>query len=186
LLVFTALLTVACAKSGQETAPHPGDAYVDRYSGSGNLIGVDMEMHGGTEPSSDVIDAPVESVWLTLPLVYERLGVPAELLDRRGQRIGNTRFNPRRIEGKRLSRYIECGYGVTSSNNADVYRVTMSLVTRISATERGATLVQTYIDASARPRDVSGNPVRCSTKQVLEKRIAELVQTTLERGIPRR
>ena len=117
-LLLTACIGLACARSGQETAPSPGDAYIDRFSGIAGVDDLDLALHGGTEPSSDVVTAPVDSVWMALPEVYERLGVSAELIDRRARQFGNQRFNPRRIEGRRLSRYIECGYGMTSSNNA--------------------------------------------------------------------
>ncbi len=177
-IFFTTLgIGLSCARSGPDAAPHPGDPWIDRYTGD-----VELTMHSGTLPSSSSVPARVDSVWMTLPIVFEQLGVPTTVVDRAGYRIGNTRFTPRRIEGKRLSQYIECGYGVTSSNNADTYFVTMSLATYLTAREDGGTLIQTSIEASARPREVSGNSVRCASKGTLETRILELVTAVLERG----
>lgn len=180
-IFFTTLgIGLSCARSGPNAAPVPGDAWIDRYSGD-----VELTMHGGTVPSVGAVPAAIDSVWMTLPIVYEQLGVPATLVDRARHRIGNTRFSQRRIEGNRLSSYIECGYGVTSANNADTYLVTMSITTNISAVEGGGTAVQTLIDASAKPLEVSGNAVRCASKGTLEKRILELVTAALERGASR-
>jgi hypothetical protein len=173
-IIPLAVLLAACAKPQQGVSPDPGQTQIHRYSGN-----VDVELYGGTDPSSDILRVSPDSVWMALPIVYERLGIETEFADRRGQQIGNTRFYPSRIDGKRMSQYLECGYGVTTSNNADTYRVTMYMVTSIQPSDAGGTLVQTTIDASAKPREVSGNPVTCTTRRTLEGRIVELVREVI-------
>ena len=122
------------------------------------------------------VDLPPEQVWAVLPAVYEELGVQLSVYDTVNMQIGNTGFKPRRIGGERLSRYLECGRGMTAASNADRYEVTASLTTRVTESDDGGSLIWTEIHAQAKPRDVSGHPVRCATKGTLETRIVEAVQ----------
>jgi hypothetical protein len=141
-------------------------------------------MYSTVDPTTHIVRAPVDSIWVWLPAVYERLEIEPSLIDSPAHRIGNTNFSPRQIEGKRLSRFLQCGYGVTSSNNADSYRVTMSVVTWIRPGEDNQSVVQTEVAASARPRDVSGNAVECSSTSRLERTIVELLTEFMESGNP--
>jgi hypothetical protein len=126
--------------------------------------------------ASRSLDLPPEQAWAVLPAVYEELDVPLTVYDTVDMRIGNTGFRPRRVGGERLSRYLDCGRGVTATANADRYEVNVSLTTRLTEADAGGTLLWTEIRASAKPRDVSGHPVRCSSKGTLETRIAEAVE----------
>ncbi len=124
-------------------------------------------------------DAPIEQVWSVLPQVYEELGVELAVLDTVSMRIGNTRFTPRRIGGRRLSQYLRCGSSVTAAPNADTYRVTMSLITRLMDAGDGTTSVLTLVAASAKPRDVGGSVVNCGSTGRLEQRVSEMVNARL-------
>ena len=175
-VLFILLAGLSCAKQQDTLAPDQGRSVLTRYHGD---WGVDV--HGTVDPSRHVVAAPVDSVWAMLPGVYEQLGIEHSLVDNRGLQIGNTRFVTRTMEGNRLSRYLRCGSSIGNSDNADTYRVTMSVVTRIRVDEDQQTLLQTEVTGSASPRHVSGNPVICTTRGKLEERIAELVSETLLR-----
>ena len=176
-LFLLAFAVVSCAKPQGDLAPNQGRTVIDRYHGD-----VNANVYGGVEPSRHVVNAPVDSVWSVLPQVYANLDIEPTSVDSRGYQVGNTHFVPREIEGRRLSRYIQCGYGVTTSNNADTYRVTMSVITRVRVDEDGQTLLQTELSASARPREVSGGAINCSSTGRLERRIAELASELLGSG----
>jgi hypothetical protein len=107
--------------------------------------------------------------------VYEILRIPEAGADPEKKAFGNLEFRARRIEGERLSRYIDCGMGATAVPNADSYQVTMSVLTRLAPAEDGGTVVETTVDANGKPRNVSGNPVHCQSIGTLETRVAELV-----------
>jgi hypothetical protein len=133
---------------------------------------------------SSAIDAPVENVWRVLPSVYERLDVPLSVLDTVAKQVGNRSFRPRRIGGSRLSKYIDCGRGITATQNADAYQVTMSLLTKVKQADGGGTLLSIEISGNAKPRAVSGNPVRCVSKGTLETFMADLVRERLATDAP--
>jgi hypothetical protein len=133
---------------------------------------------------SSAVDAPVESVWRVLPGVYKTLDVPLSVLDTVAMQVGNRSFKPRRIGGSRLSKYLDCGRGITATQNADAYEVTMSLLTRVKRADGGGTLLAIEIGGNAKPRAVSGNPVRCVSKGTLETLMADLVREQLAAGAP--
>jgi len=165
-LTFFACATGVPRESGTQAATYVG----------GPVIG-DMDFYTGEETIvSSAIDAPVESVWSVLPSVYERLDVPLSVLDTVAMQIGNRSFKPRRLAGSRLSKYIDCGRGITATQNADAYEVTMLLLTRVKQADGGGTMLSIEIGGNAKPRAVSGNPVRCVSRGTLEAFMADLVR----------
>lgn len=168
---IVALTCLACATG----VPRESGTQAATYVG-GPVIG-DMDFYTGEETVvSSAIDAPVESVWSVLPSVYERLDVPLSVLDTLAMQIGNRSFKPRRLGGSRLSKYIDCGRGITATQNADAYEVTMLLLTRVKQADGGGTLLSIEIGGNAKPRAVSSNPVRCVSKGTLEALMADLVR----------
>ncbi len=125
----------------------------------------------------EVLEAPRETVLAALIQVYQELEIPVAGTDPATGEIGNPSFEPRRIGGQLLSRFLNCGSsGVTGRPNADSYRVTMYLVSRVESTEDGRTRLSTEVDARAQARGVSGYPVQCQSRGTLETRIAEMVE----------
>ena len=131
--------------------------------------------------SSHVAAAGIDEVWAVLQVVYDEVGIPLEVVNRPGRYMGNPDFAPRRIGGQRLSRFLDCGYGVTATPRADDYRVNMGVITRISTAEGGGTSVVTELVANAEARDVSAAPVQCSSKGRLETTIIEMITEKLGR-----
>lgn len=175
LLAFT---TAACASSGT-----PAPETVSRVGISGAAGGMGRaELHNAPGTGSRTVPAPLDSVWHVLPRVYEILGVPQAGAVSDQRLFGAYDFRPRRIEGKRLSTYLDCGMGLTATPKADEYEVTMSLLTRLTPAGGGGTVAETLVDASAKPRGVTGNPVYCQSNGVLETRVAELLLWVLVSG----
>ena len=168
-------MVLACATSQGVPGGGGTEAMIVSTGGLG-----EASLRTGVETvASRSLDLPPEQAWAVLPAVYEELEVPLAVYDTVDMRIGNTGFRPRRIGGQRLSRYLNCGRGVTATANADRYEVTVSLTTRLTEADAGGTLLWTEIHASAKPRDVSGHPVRCASKGTLETRIVEAVTERL-------
>ncbi len=181
--IFMALALAACGAcvGGPDAAP-PGPEPEPRISISaapGAMGGLRMY----NEPGVGVrhVNLPMDSVLLGLPQVYDMLGIPDYGVNPEGTQYGNPSFRARRIEGKRLSRYIDCGMGVTAVPNADDYQVTLMVLSRVSAADEGGTMVVTTVDATAKPRAVSGNPVHCQSNGTLETRLADLLLMVLLR-----
>lgn len=176
--VFVVSLFAACAPSGPSDTP-PGPEIVTRVYEPG---GGGIEMYNDPGVGARDIPAAIDSVWMVLPRVYEMLGIPDVGAEPEQRLYGSLEFRVRRIEGKRLSTYIDCGMGATAVPYADDYQVTMSVTTRLEPGEDGGTTAITMVSASGRPRAVSGNPVHCQSKGVLESRVADLVLYTLLGG----
>jgi len=178
-ILVALVVTGACASSApQDSRPAPESVSQVGVSVSHGGLGR-AEVHNEALALARTVPAPLDSVLLVLPGVYERLGIPEAGADPDQRVFGNPEFKPRRIEGGRLSRYLDCGRGFTAAPRADEYDVTMSVLTRLTPTEGGGTLVETTVQATGKPRAVSGNPVYCPSNGTLEKRVAELVLRAL-------
>jgi len=171
----------ACAPSGADTAPPPPQAAAPvRVSGPRGGIG-STEIHNDPSIVTRSVAAPVDSVRAALPTVFQALGIPQAGADPEQRVFGNPEFRPRRIDGERLSRYIDCGMGITAVPKADDYDVTMSVLTRLTPATNGGTVVATTVGATGKPRGVSGNSVHCPSKGTLEARIVEVLHRELSR-----
>jgi hypothetical protein len=144
------------------------------------------DVHLTSELSKGVfhLSAPPEDVWLALPTVFEELGVEITLRDPRTRTLGNNGFRMRRIGGARNSTFLDCGYGTTAVPHADAYEVTASLVTSLHPGEQGGTVMETLFAASARPREVSGGNIVCSSKGTLEERMLEVLTSLVGGTFP--
>ena len=137
-----------------------------------------MELFTDPGASAREITAPREAIWEVLPSVHEALSIPLSIADQANYQMGNDGYWARHIEGDPLSRYIDCGRG-RGAQNADQYRVTLFVMTRLSQVDGGGTMVETTVTGTASPRDVRGNSVNCSTVGRLELRIAQLIVEAL-------
>ncbi len=179
--IFMVLVLAACgACAGGPDAARPGPEPEPRVSIStapGSMGG--LRLYNEASVGVRHVEFPMDSVLLGLAQVYEMLGIPDHGVNPAGTEYGNPSFRGRRIEGKRLSRYIDCGMGVTAIPNADDYQVTLMVLSRVSAADEGGTMVVTTVDATAKPRAVSGNPVHCQSKGTLETRLGDLLLLVL-------
>lgn len=183
-LLGLVLLAAACAGTGGT------DVRVDArpLAAESNLyLQGAWNLQRGTEAMW--VGAPVnmepDQVFSHLPAVYDSLGMAPDIHQPRDRAVGRSRFNPRRLDGDRLSTFLDCGYGVTAEPYADAYDVFMAVQTRVRPGDgpEGST-VETVILAEADPRQTRGDPVRCTTRQELEKRIVKALRDRLPADSP--
>jgi hypothetical protein len=173
--ILPLVLLCACAPPARQVPVAPASmstVTIETPGGSAEVRMVAARPH----THSSVLLVPVEQVWATLPAVYEGLGLSgAGVIDQSQRRFGmGPATLPRRLNGERPSRFLDCGATV-SLPNADAYAVTVTVVTQLSA-EGPGTRAQTVVEATARPRDTAGNQVTCTTTGHLERLIASRLQ----------
>lgn len=125
-----------------------------------------------------VVVGTVEEVWAVLPAVFAQLEIETTTVDSGAGVIGNPSYRARRVEGQRMSRYLDCGRAF-GREYADAYQVILGVMIQVVGAPGGETVVRTVLDAYAHDRGVSGNPVHCITWGSLERRIGELIAEKL-------
>jgi hypothetical protein len=178
-LSLLALLTALGCASSNASSPE-AITRVDISSSEG-LLGV-TELRTSAGVAAHTLPAPPDSVWMALPRVYEMLEIPGAGTTPDQTMFGARDFRPRRIEGKRLSTFIDCGMGPTATPKADEYEIRMTLVTRLVPAAEEGTRMETTLQASGKPRATAGNPVSCQSNGRLERRVADLVAWVLLSG----
>jgi hypothetical protein len=177
---FACVIVSACGTSGARPAPAPVPAAAPFHiEGAIRGVGTARILN---EPRAvrRTIAAPVDYVWRTLPGVYDALGIVDAGADEEAKVFGIVDFRPRRLDGRALSVYVNCGMGITAIPKADEYDVTMSVLTQVKPGGEGETVLATSVVASAKPRIESGNSVYCDSQGTLETRIVDLVSRMLE------
>ena len=131
------------------------------------------------QPGVGVMTVPASatSVWGVLPAVFEQLEIDVNVVQAEDGIMGNDGYRARRIEGQRLSRWLDCGRGPVQAN-ADEYQVTLTVIVQLLVAQAGTTL-RTTVDAYARERGVSGGAIHCLSWGNLERRIPQLVMERL-------
>jgi hypothetical protein len=137
-----------------------------------------VETYRPVEESEQIIDASESEIWPHLPAIFEELGVEVTELKEQQLIIGNPRFKPRRIEGERLSTFLECGRD-HGGPYADQHEVWVTFMVQLLRDPSGSTNVTTLLNGFARPRNVSGNDLPCTSKLVLEALLVELINERL-------
>lgn len=176
--VMPITLMAACASSGASGAAARPDPTV-RAGGSTRF---EVRLKTDETVIVDTVSAPPSRAFAGLAAIYRVLGIPVSRSESARGTVSAMMFKaPRRIEDQPLSRFLDCGRGITADDNADSYQVTMSVETRVTATasDPSRAVVQTTVSATAVPVASSGNAVQCSSRSRLESRIAELVRARL-------
>ena len=120
------------------------------------------------------LTAPVDALWKVLPAVYDSLGIEITRRDPASHTLGNDGLRLRRRLGKvPLQRYLDCGSS-QGGPNAESYDVHLTVRTRLQPGAAGHSRLSTTVQAQARPINFAGDWVRCTSKNQLEQRIAEL------------
>ncbi|HEY0021788.1 MAG TPA: hypothetical protein VGB24_02730 [Longimicrobium sp.] len=125
------------------------------------------------EPRVANVLLPLDSAWAALPDVYAALGLTgAGVMDEAARQFGvGPVVLPRRLNNTPLSRFVDCG-STQFMANADSYAVRLQVSTQLVAEGTAATRVLTVVEGTARSREMSGNPVTCTSTGELERRIA--------------
>ena len=170
------LLTVAAAGCASSTSEPTRAAPTRTSVRIGNEAPIEMYTEAGRGEST--VLAPSADVWGVLASVFEQLEIPVTRSDHRIPEMGNLGYRARRVEGKRMSSYLDCGTNL-GGQLANQYDITLSVITRLSDGPTGTTIVVTTVDAYGEPRATSGNQVHCQTRDALEDRISELIAEKL-------
>jgi hypothetical protein len=134
--------------------------------------GVDLR-HESTVGERTVA-ASVSQVWGVLPGIFEQLEIETTTVDPSQGLMGNAGYRARRVEGRRLSDYLDCGRAF-GREYADQYAVTLTVLVQLVTAPDGRTVVRTIMDGYARDPSTSGSSVHCITWGSLERRIGDLV-----------
>ncbi|HEX8431367.1 MAG TPA: hypothetical protein VF625_08775 [Longimicrobium sp.] len=174
-LTCAALLLVgACGGGSAAPARAPDNAVSDVYVANTDSDAaperVTLRLANSSKRTS-IGEAPT-AVWTALAEVYRELGLPISRADREqlqiateGQRVS------RRLAGTQLSRWVDCGRSPAGTPSADLYSVSLTVITTVTATETGS-IIETRIGGSARDPNRNAPPVSCSSTGQLEERIA--------------
>jgi hypothetical protein len=121
-------------------------------------------------------------VFAALRVVYEELDVPLAIADSVGGIIGNLRFlRIRTLGGQRLSRYLNCGAGMTGPL-ADNGRLQMAVASTILPGSGDSLVVRTAIVAAASSLEgASRDAVGCTTNGALELQVHDRMLAALAR-----
>ncbi|MDE2752460.1 MAG: hypothetical protein OXI83_07790 [Gemmatimonadota bacterium] len=137
-----------------------------------------VEMYNEAGVGVRTLDVAAATVWSVVGGVYAQMEIPVEQSDPRLMQLGTPGYAARRIEGDRMNTFIDCGSNLAGPM-ANQYDITLSVVTRLTSKGPESTEILTMIDAYGRPRAVSGNPIHCQSRGVLEQRVAQRIAEAL-------
>jgi hypothetical protein len=169
------VFATGCASGRTGETVSEGSGLATTSLGGTSGLTADIEVRNEASVSEGHVSPRVREVWAMMPEVFERLEVEIDMADPRKASVGNSGFRAGRIEGRQLSRYLDCGSGLTGAY-ADVYEVTASILVQLFAAPEGGTVVRSVFDAYARDRNVRGSAIHCQSRGELERRIWALVE----------
>ena len=175
-LVLSAVST-GCASAGAGTpraAPRTETLSIESSFGARGLYDIRTEASALTRN----VPADPAAVWSVLPSVFEALEISTSRVDSEALVMGNSGFSVRRIEGRRMSAYVDCG-NASGRPRADQYEVTVYLMVQLVGAADGSTEVRTFTDAYAQARGISVNAVHCVPRGMLARRLVELISERL-------
>lgn len=110
------------------------------------------------------------TVWQVLPLIWAEIGLPVAQASNASRSIRSGTFRaPRRIAGKPLADFFDCGYSMAGPR-VNLWDVLADVVATVRPDSAAGSRVNATIDAHARPRDGSGtSAVPCSSRGELER-----------------
>jgi hypothetical protein len=168
---------LACASGGSQPHSQVPDQRVVVTSERGNIY----RTQDASTAHTIRVSAPRSAAMAALSQVYTDIGIPIATIDADGGQIGNRHFRAtgHQVAGKRLSSILECGLDPQSGARADIYEVTISVLSTLGADGDSATAVTTVVSGEARPHGVSADPVYCSTTGSLENAIGSRLKARL-------
>ena len=171
LLAFATLLGCSATQtdtdSSLEAPPQPppmietrGNGYVFRLSGDQGVAVATIE--GG---QADVFQALVQA--------YDQLEIEIGAVDPARRVLQSEKIRTsRRYAGERMSELFHCGRTLVG-DRADTWRLEIEITSQVRSEGRTSSTLSTRATAFARTMDgTSTNPVPCTTRGILEERIA--------------
>jgi len=169
-VVLALVVVCGCASSGSSASR----TQTLSVEGAGSL-----RVNAGAEAVVKPIAYPMDRVWRVLPAVFDSLGIPVTRLDAASHTIANEGAKGRvKLKGVYFSNYIDCG-ATQIGQNADSYDIFFTLTTQVKSTGPNSATVSTLFDAASKPVTFNQDYSRCSSKGILEDKIAALVRAKL-------
>ncbi|MES3033174.1 MAG: hypothetical protein V4813_04190 [Gemmatimonadota bacterium] len=172
------LLVGGCAgAAGPAGAGTPAALPVGSTGGSTRGIGLEVTARNvGQEAVVPVAQGPT---FEALEATFSALQIPLSRREPERFTIGNDGLKMRRKLGSmELRRLFDCG-GTSGMPNSETYTITASIISAVTASASGGSVVTTVIDASAENPSFPGSGVRCSSTGSLEDAIAKELRTRL-------
>ena len=176
--ILSATILVGCASAGPQAAESDDETRTIVRVGSERV-----EMYTQAAEGERSLGVPPATVFEVLPEAFELMEIPVAAQNPQTFEIGNDGYRARRVEGKLLSTYLDCGSSLSSGIVANSYDITLQVIVRLRQDDDGGTVMTTRVDAIGEPRATSGNQVHCQSKGTLEERMADLTARLLV-GIP--
>ncbi|HZG44565.1 MAG TPA: hypothetical protein VEY93_16555 [Longimicrobium sp.] len=131
------------------------------------------------QASDNLVTLSLANAWAALPGAYAAVGLTGGAIVNEAEHMFGMGpvVLPRRLGNTPLSRFVDCG-STQFIPNADSYAVRLQVNTQLMSEGTAATRVLTVVEGTARSREMSGNPVTCTTTGELERRIARQLQGT--------
>jgi hypothetical protein len=174
-----ALVGLACAACATSTRPEAqsSEQTVRVVGASGTVT---LATTPTARPRIVTLETPLDAVWRALPAAYAAMGIEIAQRDAGRGIIGNPGFRARRRLGDTsLARYLDCGTS-QGGQSAETYEVHFSVLTELTTDPQGRTVISTNVDATARPVNFPGDPVRCLSRGELENRIVNSVRESVQ------
>jgi hypothetical protein len=124
---------------------------------------------------------PAAAVWKALTEVYAEMGFAlATTANIRGQEFLTPFMDIRgQLFGRRNSEFFTCQQFDMLGDLTNTGQLSFALRTRLEATDDGATVLHTQVDARARRRNTNTSAVDCTTTGKLEQALAQAVEQRL-------
>jgi hypothetical protein len=135
--------------------------------------------------STATIEGRRPAVFQALLGAFEQVGLEIGGADQvRGVVQSERMIATRQLAGLRMSDLLTCGATLTG-DRADSWRIELELMAQVQPDGADKTRLTTRIQATARTTDGTGrNPIACTTKGVLEQKIAEATAARVRSGRP--
>jgi hypothetical protein len=161
------LLVAGCAAAteGVETAERSTSRV---YTDEGIVA---VEHVPSLREESSTLEMGRDGAFSVVQKAYAEVGVTPGTLDSAAGLVGTREQRVRRIAGERPSTFLDCGSGIAGPN-ADHYDVYLTALTQLHPLSAGRTELRTRVEAIARDASQGSSVVRCTTRGVLERRIA--------------
>ena len=174
-----------CATSSATPGLGRGDDQMVGVQGrSGAVSRVDVRTEDQTRAGNLAMD--YERAWALLPTLLQDLGLSVGSIDPSTGRVSHRGERVRRINGKRMSEYLDCGMGSTAQPYANLYEVALGYEVVMRRSQRtGIVEVEMRVEATAKPQDVSGNALRCTSEGTLERLVFQRLQAGASGALPR-
>lgn len=142
-------------------------------------------MHGGVKLDTLAnwhdVSAPLSVTYdAVVRVIKHHMKLQVEHADTIAKVVYNRRLIASRIAGQPMSRWLECGSGLTGQH-ADTWRITLSYAVFVDTASAGASRVGVALFATARnPEGVSTSAVACGSTGALEREIANKVREVVQ------